>query len=133
MANSGPQLDPLKKIARGRGITLFRLVTPCGADPEEQAGRGKSAGISARDIPVIAVTLTAKTASNPPLPIAWSRGRSGRSAPCFRSAITAACYLERVVEFDDKNRSAVRRPVHLFMNYSLFPNQKDNRHAFSRL
>jgi hypothetical protein len=75
MANSGPQLDPLKKIARGRGITLFRLVTPCGADPEEQAGRGKSAGISARDIPVIAVTLTAKTASNPPLPIAWSRGR----------------------------------------------------------
>jgi hypothetical protein len=63
---------PLKEIARGRGITLFRLVTLCSADPEEQAGRSKSAGISARDIPVIAVPLTAKTASNPPLPIAWS-------------------------------------------------------------
>jgi hypothetical protein len=65
---------------------------------------------------VIVVTLIAKTTSIPPLPIGWCRGQSGRSAPCFKSTKTAACYLERVVQFDGKNRSAVQRPLHLFMN-----------------
>ena len=134
MANFDRQPDPLKKIAaRRRGRHPFGLAGLCGANPAEQAGHSKSAGIIARDVPVIAITLTAKTASNPPLPIAWSRGRE-RS---LRSLLQISDNPPRATWNELLSLTArIGAPCggrFTIYEYSLFPNQKDNQHAFSRL
>jgi hypothetical protein len=99
----------------------------------EQAGHGKSANIFARDVPMIARNADRKkTASNPPLPIAWSRGRERSLRSLLQISGSPRATWNELLSLTARIGAPCGGRFTIY-EYSLFLNQKDNQHAFSRL